>query len=364
MLTPVLLAFVLALGSDQTGDVSPLASSDQTGVAVPQLDIIAINDEMKQWLDVNVAPVANPFKRVETLVNLIFGPESLNLTYNNSRTKTAIETFESRNGNCMSFTCMFIGMARYLGISAYFQEVTNFPTWDRHGDVVVLNRHMNAMVRIDNVSSTLDFYPDADRKEQFTRVISDERAKAQFYNNLGAEHFQRNELDLAIAHFEKAIEIDPKVSFTWSNIGVAYLNKGWPDQAEAAYKKALDINDREYTAMSNLVRFYERTHQASKADEYRARAERFRNRNPYYHFALAEQAYEEGHYLEAIDHYKDAIRRKAKVHEFYFGLAKAYSQAGMHDKVAEQLKQAMHYAPDMFDVNRYSQKLHSMAKAQ
>lgn len=364
MVTSALFAFVLALGASAPDDHASKQTSPQAQFEVPQLDIIALNDEMKQWLDVNVAPISDPAKRIETLVMLIFASDSLNLVYDNSRTKTAVETFETRNGNCMSFTCMFIGMARYLGVSAYFQEVTNFPTWDRHGDVVVLNRHMNVMVRINNVSTTLDFYPDAERKEQFTRVISDDRALAQFYNNLGAECYQRGEIDHSIALFEHALKVDGKVSFTWSNIGVAYLNKGWHDKAEAAYKKALDINDREYTAMSNLVRFYEKTSQPEKAEEYRARAERFRNRNPYYHFFLAEQAYDEGRYAEAIEHYKDAIRRKAKVHEFYFGLAKSYSQAGMHDKVSEQLKQAMRYAPNTFDINRYSQKLQSMAKAQ
>ncbi len=363
MVTSVLIAFALALGASAPDDHASKQTPTQVQFDVPQLNITELNDEMKQWLDVNVASVSDPAKRIETLVKLIFSPESLNLVYDNSRTKTAVETFETRNGNCMSFTCMFIGMARYLGISAYFQEVTNFPTWDRHGDVVVLNRHMNVMVRINNISSTLDFYPNADRKEQFTRVISDERALAQFYNNLGAEFYQRGEIDHSIALFEHALKVDAKVSFTWSNIGVAYLNMGWHDKAEAAYKKALDINDREYTAMSNLVRFYEKTNQLEKADEYRARAERFRNRNPYYHFFLAEQAYEEARYVEAIEHYQDAIRRKAKVHEFHFGLARSYSQAGMHDKVSEQLKQAMRYAPNMFDINRYSQKLMSMVQA-
>lgn len=115
--------------------------------------------------------------------------------------------------------------------------------------------------------------------------------------------------------------------------------------------------------MSNLVRLYEKTDQADKAAEYRSRAERFRNRNPYYHFSLAEEAYNEKNYAQAAKHYRDAIRRKAKVHEFHFGLARAYSQMGEDGKVETQLKLAMRYAPSNFDQNRYSQKLNSMITA-
>lgn len=354
MLMSLMLALVLA-SDPQLQDV-PAESM------VPEMEITEISDEMKAWLDEQVGDVVSPVKRLKILVDRIFSEDSLNLTYDNSRTKTAIETFETRNGNCLSFTCMFVGMARYLGINAYFQEVTNFPTWDRHGQVVVLNRHMNVRVRIDNTTHTLDFNPDADRKEQFTRVVSDKRAVAQFYNNLGAEWFQQGDIERSIAHFKRSLEIDPKVSFTWSNLGVAYITSDRPKDAEGAYLTALKYNSKEYTAVSNLVRLYEKTNEPEKAEDYRARAQRFRMKNPYYHFFKAEEAYVTGDYRKAIKHYKDAIRRKSKVHEFYFGLAKAYSQAGMHAKVSNQLKLAMKYAPNSFDQTRYSQKLASMVE--
>lgn len=258
--------------------------------------------------------------------------------YDNSRTKTAIETFETRNGNCLSFTNLFIGMARHLGMNAYFQEVTNFPTWDKHGDVVVLNRHMNVVVRINNTSYTMDFNPNAERKEQHTRVVSDRRALAQYYNNLGAEFFQSGDLQNAIAYFKKSLDIDPKLGFTWSNLGVVYANLDKLDQAEQAYIKALDVSGREYTAMSNIVRLYERMEQPEKAQEYRARAQRFRNKNPYFHYSRGEVAYDDGDFKDAVKHFKNAVRRKPKVHDFYFGLAKAYSKLGMNEKVAENLK--------------------------
>lgn len=330
--------------------------------SVPDVDQIAINEDISLWLDSNVGHITDDLRKLNELVELIFSKDSLNLVYDNSRTKTAIETFQERNGNCLSFTNLFVGMARHLGMNAYFQEVVNFPTWDRHGEVVVLNRHINVVVRINNKSYTMDFNPNSDRREQFTRIINDKRARAQYYNNLGAEWFQQGEPDRAVAHFHKALSIDDGVSFTWSNLGVALVAQKDFNGAEQAYLEALRNNRKEYTAMSNLVRLYERTDQADKAKRFRSKAQRFRNRNPYYHFMMAENAYSDGDYQKAIRHYKDAIRRKDKVHEFHFGLARAYAEAGMDEKVGPELVMAMRYAPDVFDQTRYSQKLESYAK--
>jgi tetratricopeptide (TPR) repeat protein len=341
--------------------VLALAQHPESGTHIEDVDVTAVNDHIVAFLEEHVGSIEEPTKRLNELVNLIFSKDSLNLVYDNSRTKTAIETFETRNGNCLSFTNLFIGMARHLGMNAYFQEVTNFPTWDKHGDVVVLNRHMNVVVRINNTSYTMDFNPNADRKEQHTRVVSDRRALAQYYNNLGAEQFQGGDLHGAMAYFKKSLDIDPKLGFTWSNLGVVHVNLNQLDQAEECYLKALEISGKEYTAMSNIVRLYERLDQPEKAQEFRARAQRFRNKNPYFHFSRGEVAYEEGDFPSAVKHFKTAVRRKPQVHEFYFGLAKAYSKLGMNDKAAENLKKAERYAPEVFDQDRYSQKLQTLA---
>ncbi len=46
----------------------------------------------------------------------------------------------------MSFTNMFLSMARYVGLNASFQEVKVPPDWTRRGDSFVLSRHINVNV--------------------------------------------------------------------------------------------------------------------------------------------------------------------------------------------------------------------------
>lgn len=346
MLTALLLVFML---NDKPLDFTEAQQ-------VPDVDVMALSDEMKAFLDEHVS-MDNPLHRFQKLVYVVFNDEFLNLTYDNSRTKTAAETFQDRNGNCLSFTNMFVAMARYVDLESRFQEVNIVPTWDRNGRVVMLNRHINAVVQIFGRKYVVDFNPNAERINAKTWVVADSRALAQYYNNVGAEYFSHGATDKARAYFMKAVQTDPQVPFIWSNLGVSYSLSKMEAEAEYAYLKALDLNGDEYTAMHNLAKLYSRTERFSDAARYERRVQAYRERNPYYHFNQGEEAYTVGNYDEALKHYRRALRRKPKEHDFLFGLAKAYARLGDHNHAEEYLKKAAEFAPDRYNKHRYNQKL-------
>ncbi|MDJ0839162.1 MAG: tetratricopeptide repeat protein [Acidobacteriota bacterium] len=328
---------------------------------VPDVDILEMNDAMRDFLRENVGDVYDPHSRLKHLVHLVFDERFLNLSYDNTHTKTAVQTFESRNGNCLSFTNMFVAMARHLGLKVSYQEVYNVPTWNKQGNVVLLNRHMNAVVSVNGKSYVIDFNPYQDRVEMRTRLVSDDRARAQYYNNLGAEAFQKRNIEKAEAYFRKAIKIYPSLGFTWSNLGALLAFDEQYDNAEKAYRTAIKNDQRGYTAMSNLARLYRKTGKDKLAAELESKVERYRKRNPYFHFALGEEQYELGNFEEAIKHYKDAVRRKRKEHEFHFALSRAYVHVGNMERSEYHLKKAREYAPDVFNRNRYNEKLDRLA---
>jgi protein O-mannosyl-transferase len=61
------------------------------------------------------------------------------------------------------------------------------------------------------------------------------------HNNLGTVLLQNGQLDEAIVHFRKALEIAPDHADTRANLGSALLQKGDVDEAIAQYDKALEI---------------------------------------------------------------------------------------------------------------------------
>src|SRR5690606_1546435 len=82
--------------------------------------------------------------------------------------------------------------------------------------------------------------------------ISDARALALHYVNLGAEALMAGDPERAQSILAAAIEADPTASGAWVNLGVALRRGGHPDRAEAAYRHAIAVEPRAVAAYDNL----------------------------------------------------------------------------------------------------------------
>jgi len=180
------------------------------------------------------------------------------------------------------------------------------------------------------------------------RSITDRRAFAQYYNNIGSQHLVEDNTTDAFRYFVKAINVDPKLDFVWSNLGVIYSRNNQSAAAENAYLQALSVNRdidlNTMTVMSNLARLYARQGKMEEADLYEKRVRSYRNMNPYYHYSIGEIAFYDGHYSESVEHYEEAIKRKSDDHQFYYALALAYLKLGEMDKAEKSMNKAISYA--------------------
>jgi tetratricopeptide (TPR) repeat protein len=82
-----------------------------------------------------------------------------------------------------------------------------------------------------------------------------------------------------------------------------------------------------------------------------------RNNNPYYHAVLADEAYYNQNYQQAVIHYKKAIKLNHKIHELYFGLAKVYYQMNRIPAAKKAIKKALLFNKVKFTERLYSAKL-------
>ncbi len=346
MATTLLLVLCLSLARDLP------APTDE--------DPLKINDEMKLFLEQNIDRHAESVEQLRTLVRKVFQQNSLNFTYV-PQTRTAIETFTKRGGNCVSFTFLFLAMARHLGLDARFREVDIVPTWSQVGNIISMSGHANAAVFIGGQGYLVDLFPRVDRIDLQGRIVPDGRAVAHFFNNRGVDELATGHPDSAIDYFRKALEHDPSTPFVWANLGVAHAFQGNYQEAADSYQKALQLNPAEMVAMSNLAAVYERMGRPNEARKYQAKVKKFNQKNPYYHFHLGLQAYQSGAYRESITHFKCALKLKSVEHNFYLAMAKSYAQLGEMDKATDYLKQAAKYAPDEAWKIRYEEKLQLLA---
>ncbi len=323
-------------------------------------DPFEVSEEMKQFLETHIDRDANELVKLQTLVRVVFEENALNFTYV-PETRTAIETFNKRGGNCVSFTFLFLAMARSIGLDARFREVDIVPLWSRIGNIVSMNGHANAATFIGNQGYIVDLFPRIDRILLGGRVVSDERALAHYLNNKGVDCLAASRQTQAIQYFRKAIDSDPTMASVWTNLGAAQSFIGESEEAEKSYRKALQVNPGELVAMSNLASLYEREGRVDDAKCYQSKVRKFNQKNPYYHYNLGLQDFQSGEYHDSIEHLKTALKLKPAEHNFYLAVAKDYIQLGQMDKAADFLKLALKNAPDESSRLRYSEKMALLA---
>ena len=303
--------------------------------------------------------------RLRRLLYAIMGEGTFDLVYDDI-TRTAIKTFENQQGNCLSFTNMFVAMARNVGLDARFQEVLIPPDWSIEGSSFIFSQHINVHVDLGSGylggDQIIDFNMYDFRDTYEREVVSDSRARAHYFNNIGVERMLAGETTLAFANFRQSIREDDSFTPAWANLGILNRREGLENYAEVAYYKALEIDPVNLVAMSNLASLYEQQGKLEMAEQYRSRVMSHRMRNPYFRYQLARTAFEEGDYDSSIDHLDYAIRRKNDDDQFYSLMSLNYLMKGDRSSAQDWMRQAEEIAEKDSDKQRYHNKFEMMVR--
>lgn len=333
------------------GDTFGLESGDRP----PAVDITAIDPQMRAFLKQKVPQHFSDEHKIRRILEAILEDE-LQLDYNSFKTYTAREAFYSREGNCLSFTNLFVALAREAGLDVYYQEVEVPPNWEQQGDTYFFNRHINALVHLQfSGKKAVDFNISEFDHDYPRREITDSYARAQYYNNMGIYWLGEGRHDQAFLHVREAIAQQPYAAYFWTNLGAIYSQSGEKNRAESAWLRALELDD-DPSAMSNLARLYEGSGELALSDWYEARVERYRRKNPYYLHGLAKEAYNGADYEQAIALSKKSVRLKDDEHEFHRLLGLSYLHQGNVRRADRSFAHAAKYAPGEQERKRYNDK--------
>lgn len=337
-------------------DSSPLAEFG-TANQLADVDMLAITPEIRAFLDEHVNRKGSQNERLAQLVVAIMGENRFKLAYDDS-THTAAETFESRRGNCLSFTNMFIAMARDLDLIAHYQEVEIPPDWSMSGQTYLLSQHINVIVEIRNaLSRVVDFNIYDFHSLNESREISDQRARAHYFNNIGVERMLDDESGLAYANLQKSLFEARDFVPAWINMGILHRREGYPYFAEAAYLQALQLDRGNLLAMSNLANLYQELGKEDLQQQYLYWVKSHRNQNPYYRYQMANMAFSEGDYTAAIEHLKAAIRKNKNDDRFYYLLSLSYLMNGDREAAERWMEKAEETAQQSAERQKYHHKL-------
>jgi tetratricopeptide (TPR) repeat protein len=347
-----------------TAPAELLRAAPLTGVAdpapLPDAELLVVDADMRRFVAEHVSARASRATRLRELLDAVIGSGRFRLDYGDS-TLTAAEAFHRREANCLSFTSLFVALAREVGLEANFQEVDIPPDWTLEGGSLVLNRHVDVVVRDDaGRDRVIDFQIEDFRASYDRRRVSDARGFAHYYSNLGVERMQAGDRLGALAYFRKALGADGRFVPAWVNLGSLYLRAGHPDFALASWQHALALDPGEAVALSNLERLHRQQGRTALADEIAGRLEHHRMRNPWYRYFLAQQAYGRGEYDAAIAHLERALREKRGEDRFAALLALSYLGRGDRAAARRWLARAEEIAADDESRRRYQGKLEKL----
>lgn len=335
-----------------------------------EAEVFALNQKMRSFVDSQVLRVDDPTIRIRNLIKGIFDHSHMNLLYDTSANTTAAQTFDNRIANCLSMSIMTYAMADYANMDVTFQDVDIPEFWTRNQGFSVLNGHINLKILPRDQQNVfyfrkggvvVDFDPQDYRFSFPAREITKKQVLAMFYNNKAADFLVDEDYPGTYAYLRASIKAAPGLSETWVNLGVLYRLNGELQRAEQAYKQAIALN-ASLTAQENLAYLYNLTGRQEMAEEILTRIERRRLNNPYYHYLLAEQQFEQSHWQRAIEHYRKALLLDSNKHEFYYGLAKAYYQLGDLAATERYLKMAKRRSLFDQDEQRYQTKLNLLTR--
>jgi Flp pilus assembly protein TadD len=287
-------------------------------------DLLGISEEMRAFIAEEVGDVRVPAVKFRRMFRGLTREGYFTANYIADSTRTASETFHHKSGNCLSYTSMFIALAREAGLDARFQIVRVPPNWDADSGYLIRYTHVNLVLKgfmydartgEDFSVDFNDVLPDPDYPRY---EISDEKAYSLFYANQSVSHLRAGEMRQAFAFLKKAIDISPDNADLWINLGAFYAKQQAYEQALASYQVALELDPVNRGAISGLGRTHEQLGNLAEAEHYQDKVRRYRQRNPYYHFAIAQTEFDRARYDEALTAINTAIDLKYRNGRFHF----------------------------------------------
>jgi tetratricopeptide (TPR) repeat protein len=306
-----------------------------------------VTPEMVERAEYFTAGSTSEFEKADRLMKSLTDPNGFGLSYDAVATSTPDETFAQGHGNCLALTSMFIGLARQIGLIAYYVDASDrVNELRRSEELIVDSGHIAGGVRTERGYTLVDYDGHVSRYRTF-RIIDDITALAHFYNNRGYETIYDAQQsgdpvpwEQIMHDFQLATMVRPDFTRAHNNLGVAYTRLGDLDAAEDAYRHAIASDDEGDAAYYNLGNLYIRRgdYRAALAayDEALAR----RKRNPYLHYHRGVAQYRLGELSAAEESFKRAIALEQGYIEPRSLLAQVYYQQGRVEE-AEAVRAAV-----------------------
>ncbi|MGE5236943.1 MAG: tetratricopeptide repeat protein [Acidobacteriota bacterium] len=264
--------------------------------------------------------------------------------YLSRATLTAAEAFYRHEGNCLSFTNLFVALGRSVGASLTTGLVLRIRGSERDGDLIVVNTHVVAYLDYGGRTATYDFDFFREGRPVSVRPLDDLWITALYLNNKGADALRAGQTREALRQFDNAVKLAPGFAAAWGNLGVARRRAGDNRGAFEAYERALAIEHDNPTVLTNVAALYRSLGKEREAALALA-AGNLDKASPHVLIIRGDLQLAQGHAKEALELYNRARHAAPRLPDAWVAKAKAEIALGRLSSARRSLSRAISISP-------------------
>ena len=306
-----------------------------------------ISDNVKQEVEKKVHLNEPPYQRFKAVFDFLCENGKVNIDYNLHKTLTAQETYEQKKGNCMSYTGLFVAIARHLNLPVYFAYINNIVDFEEKDGSYIVSSHIAAGFN-DGVKTLLVDFLREKENFQFYEKIDDLTAYCLFYNNLAVEKVSEGKYDEAQQILDFLLSLKPSLKEVLNNKGVLYLKKGEYDTAMKIFDRMRLEKMNYQPALHNGLLTAQILKNTYYEQIFEKELKEFADNDPIILYEKSIDLARKGNYNEAIDLTKRAIIQKPQSAFLYATLSVLYIKNGNLDKARDAFKRAKRMSPNLF----------------
>jgi protein O-mannosyl-transferase len=165
-------------------------------------------------------------------------------------------------------------------------------------------------------------------------------------NSYGCALFEAGQINEALLHINKALQINPAYLDARNNLGQIYLKQGKLNEAIVCFKRVLDGSGATSQVYSNLALALGIQKKYDEAMKYLIKAMELEPNNPDIHNKMGMALLSTGRGGEAITHFKYVLQTNTIPAEAYANLGSAYIQMDNYESAIENLTKAIELKPN------------------
>jgi tetratricopeptide (TPR) repeat protein len=301
-----------------------LAARDGVALADPAV----MDASMRRTIDLEIGRGGSPTERIERIRSWLH-EGAHPFAHDPALTTDVLTAFKTRRGGCMTHAILFVTIARYLGVPAYYVHARTAHQFAERGDELIAMTHVAIGYDDAAIDHVVDIWtPLADFRIARYERIDDSAALALYYSNRAVGDLTSGHL----AQAEKLLRFLSRPAWggaeVYNNLAAILLRQKRFDDALAVARVAIARFPDFKPLYTNGYLAALGTGNEPLAETFASRGRDLLDNDPIFLVARGISEYERGHYAKSAKAFERA--RAAKHHSsiIHAWLVRAYVAAG------------------------------------